>query len=174
MTSTVQWKAITSLRRTVTKPADLSPLLFRARANPGLYTDLSASLAYAYVPLYLDLQPTYFQTVIKELRVSGVEVRGTKFPLGVELPELGVARVTMTARIYPPSTLVLTFKVRLDLAPENARLDHLVDTFMEFRLLNSVAPLASIGRLTAGLLEANSHHGYKSNANLRSYQGECK
>jgi hypothetical protein len=170
VTTTVQWKTITFLTRTVTKAADLSPLLFRARASPGLYTDLSASLAYAYVPLWLDLQPTYFQTIIKELQAHGVGVRGTKFPLAVDLPGLGIAPITMTARLYPPNLLVLTFRARPNLAlndPE--RLNHLIETLMQLRLLNSIAPLARIGRLTAGLLEANSHRDYKSNVNLRSY-----
>jgi hypothetical protein len=168
--SIVQWKAITSLNRTITKPADLSPLLFRAKASPGLFTDLSASLAYAYIPLWLDLQPTYFQVVTKELRASGIDVRGTKFPLIIDLPGLGMARVTMTARLFSPNILVLTFRTRAETKDNGpGGLNQVIDTLMRVRLLSSVAPLGTIGRLTAGLIDSNSHRDYKSDANLRSY-----
>jgi hypothetical protein len=170
VTVTIRWKVITSLARTVTKPADLSTLLFRAKASPSLYTDLSASLAYAYIPLWLDLQPTYFQTVIRELKAHGVDVGRTKFPFLIDLPEVGATQVTMTGRVFPPNILALSFKASLEISLDDPdRLGLLVDTLMPLRSLHSISPLVTIGSVTAGMVDSNSHKRYESNFKLPSH-----
>jgi hypothetical protein len=167
---TIRWKVITSLRRTVTKPADLSPLLFRATANSSLYTNLSTSLAYAYIPLWLDLQPTYFQTIIRELKARDLDVGRTKFPFLMELPNVGITQVTMTGRVFPPNILALSFKASPTTSVDRPdRLDLLVDSLMSLRSLPSISPLALISSVTAGMVDSNSHKRYESDYRLTSH-----
>jgi hypothetical protein len=119
----------------------------------------------------LDLQPTYFQTIIRELQHHDVDVdRRTKFPFLIDLPEVGTTQVTMTGRIFPPNILALSFKARLDILLDDPDyFDLLVDTLMQLRSLQSIHPLATIARATAGMADSNSHKRYESNFRLRSH-----
>jgi len=112
MSSEVEWKILSTIRRTVLAAADVDSASFNVHPNTGLYRQFGLPLKSSYIPLTLDPATAYYNYIQDRAKGSGCIVSEKKFPYYIAMPEVGGARFSMSFRIFPPSILAITARLR--------------------------------------------------------------
>lgn len=157
----VTWKFVSQLRRPIMQPSDLTSKAFTSAPSPGLFSQFSIPMAYAYTPLHLNPTTTYYQIIAKLLYKENINAGAKKFPLYLNLPAVGEVPIRANFRLYPPYTLITTVNLPIEVAD-------LAELF-DIRRLGRAGSLRDLVQTSVTLAESHDHRNLVDPPRLQVY-----
>jgi hypothetical protein len=111
--SEIAWKIVASLAVDALTPEDLAGRFFNSSVNTGLYGQYSVPLKQAYIPLSLQPNTSYDDRIRGLAKAKSYEFNAIKLPYTLEIPELGICRLSLRFRIFAPNIVSITARLKL-------------------------------------------------------------